>query len=342
MHALQEAPRASWTVLGSALRTDPRTIARTYSGLVDSGTFRLMAIPGRRLLEYVQWGQLRVRTSPGRAEMVAAQLARWPQATTVRVTDGSSDVHALVLGTDHRTLLRTVHDTMATLPAVESAALCTALRTVDIGRAGRLDSLSRRQVDALRAVRPSNSRAAPVRLTVGDFDIISALMIDGRMEISELARRLDREPSTVSRRVSRLYADGYVDFLALTVDSASSHPVVAFLWCTAEPAELDELIRRLPGQPWLGSFTITSGATNTCIAAHLPVPASLPHVLKQLASLSPSLKVAETQIASHAVKLNAHWLDDNDRFTDNILDPYLALASQIVTKFSRSFTSESS
>ncbi|MFG2794857.1 Lrp/AsnC family transcriptional regulator [Streptomyces sp. NPDC048419] len=329
VHALQEAPRASWAALSSTLKVDPRTIARTFTRLVESGTLRLMATPGPRLLNSLQFAQLRLRAAPGQAPLLAAHLAQWPQATTVRVSDGSFDVHALVIGADHRALLRAVHNTVAVLPAVEAAELNTALCTIDVGRAGRLDSLSREQVNVLRAIRPASHDRTPVRLTAGDFEIMQVLGIDGRMETGELARRLDREPSTVSQRLRRLYADGYLDFVAITVDSASSYPVIALLWCTADPTEWDALIRQLPAKPWLGSFTLTSGASNMCITAQLQVPAALSRIVKQLAAISPSLNVTETQISSHAVKLHTCWLDSNDRFTNVVSDPYAALAKQI-------------
>lgn len=332
MHALQEAPRAPWAVLGSVLGADPRAVARDYKSLVESGMMRLIATPGPRLLERLQFGHLRLRAAPGRAETVAAGLAYWPQATTVRVTDGSFDVHALVVGTDARTLLRSVHEAVAALPDVEAAEVSTVLRTIDVGRAGRLDSLSPAQVQKLRATRLASGSGTPSRLGIRDFDLMRALTADGRMEISELARELGREPSTVSRRVARLQTDGYLDFLALTTDTASSFPVVAYLWCIVDAVELEALITRLPIQPWLGSFTVTSGRSNVCVVAHLQTPAGLLRIMEQLTALSPSLRVTETQITSPAVKLHTRLLDEHDRFTDDICDPYTTLAPQLIAR----------
>lgn len=335
VHSLQEFPRASWATLGNVLGADPRAVTRTYMRLVESGQLRLSGMPGPRLLENIQIMQVRLRAAPGRAEEVANQLAHWSQATSVRVLDGSFDVHALVVGVEHRAALRQVHETIARLRDVDRLEVNTVLRTVDVGRAGRLVSLSRDQVRTLRAAQPSSSDRSPTRLMATDIELIRTLNSDGRMEVKELARRLDRDPSTLSRRIARLTSDGYLDFLALTVDTASAFPVIAFLWCTASPADLQTLATQLPTKPWLGSFTVISGHTNICIVAYLQVASALSRVAEYVSALSSSLRIVETQIAGHAVKMYNWFLDQEGRFTDRLSDPHDGLAHHLIESSDR-------
>ncbi len=172
---------------------------------------------------------------------MAERLARWPGASTVRLTDGSSDVYGLLVGAGHEALVAAVHEQVAALPDVRWSEVNIVLETGDVGRAARLDSLSRRQVSELRnggGLRGGAAQPVPrARLSLGDFGLIGLLLADGRMEVAELARRLGREPSHVSRRLARLQADRLLDFVAITPDSTSSIPVRALLRCSVDPRE---------------------------------------------------------------------------------------------------------
>jgi hypothetical protein len=142
------------------------------------------------LLERITFAHLRLRAAAGHALAVAEQLARWPQAGTVRLTDGSYDVYALLLGLDHGRLVAGAHELLQPLP-VQELSLNTVLETVDVGRAARLDSPSRGQITELRSSRASKHAPAQLAcLTHEDFPLIRELVQDGRMEIAELAGRL--------------------------------------------------------------------------------------------------------------------------------------------------------
>lgn len=322
VHALQEAPRASWALLSSSLATDPRTLARRYARLRDAGLLRVMATAGPRLLDRILFAHLRVRAEPGRAATVADRLARWPRAGTVRLTDGSHEVHALLAGMDHASLIHAAHDKVATLPSVQQTEINTVLHTGDVGRAARLDSLSGQQTSELRSghARQADS-ARHTRLGLDDFDLVRLLLQDGRREVAELAAELGRDPSVVSRRIARLRKAGFVDLVALIPDTASSSPVRALLWCTVDPQDLHELLRKAASLPWIGLLTVTTGRANVVLVANLKTRSLLPAAQTELAALCPSLQLRETQLSTRALKLHMRRVTDDDRLTDDVADP---------------------
>ena len=331
VHALQEAPRASWAQLASTLSSDPRTLARRYGRLYDACLLRVMATAGPRLLEQLVFVHLRVGTAPGQASDVADALARWPQATTIRLTDGPFDVYALLLGARHATLVAAAQERLAALPAVRAAELSTVLQIGDVGRAARLDSLNRRQIEELRGARVHADPTAPAAaLTTADLELMQLLAQDGRADIADLAHRLDRDPSAVSRRVAQLQKRGAIDIIAITPDTASSAPVRAFLWCTVAPQELQPLVMNSPSVRWVGLLTVTTGRANVALIANLRTRSQLPRVQAALTSLSPSLQVRETQLSARAVKVHMRRLTVDDRWTDDVGDPYWDLRHELV------------
>jgi len=322
VHALQEAPRAPWSVLASVLGTDARTVSRRYDDLVSSGSLRIMATPGPRMLGQIRWALLRAETLPGQAEKVARQLAIWPMATTIRVLDGSFGIYALLSGEDNRAIWRAAQDRIARTPEIVTADIHTIIESLDVGRAQRLDSLSRTQVAALRtyATKLAPPDREPTHLTGADAAMFTLLNVDGRREVAAVAAALDRNPSWVSRRISRLKADGLLDFIAVTTDSFSSRPVTVLVWCSIAPSEWADLARA--SLAWLGLLTITTGRSNVFLIAHLPAATSIGTALTELAEHCPSLQVHETQLSVHAVKLQSRLMDEHERWTDEVTQPF--------------------
>lgn len=322
VHALQEAPRAPWSVLAAVLGTDARTVSRRYDDLVSSGSLRVMVTPGPRMLGQIRWALLRAETLPGQAEKVARQLATWPAATTIRVLDGSFGIYALLSGEDNRAIWRAAQDQVARIPQIVTAEIHTIIESLDVGRAQRLDSLSRKQVADLRsyATKLAPPDREPTRLTGTDAAMFNLLNADGRMEVAAVAAALDRNSSWVSRRISRLQADGLLDFLAVTPDSFSSRPVTVLVWCSIAPDEWAALARA--PLAWVGLLAITTGRSNVFLIAHLPAVSAIGTAVTELAEHCPSLQVHETQLSVHAVKIQSRLMDEHERWTDEVSRPY--------------------
>lgn len=328
VHALQEAPRAPWSALAACLDADKRTLISRYNRLREAGLLRVMATSGPRLIERQLFAHLRIRTAPGRGDVVAAELAKWPQASTIRMTDGSCEVYAFLLGAEHSDLIRAARQRLAGIRHVRDAEINTVLRAGDVGRAARLDALSPQQVSRLRDLRHRGGRrsaAQPARLVEDDFALLRLLLQDGRLEIVELAARLGRDPSAISRRLARLRRDAFVDFVALIPDSAWSSPVRALLWCSVAPQHVEPLTRRAASLPWVGMMTVTTGRANVFVVANVKTRTALPAVQEELGVLCPSLTLLETQLSPQAVRLHMRGTSDGDRLTDEVADPFWEL-----------------
>lgn len=330
VHALQEAPRASWATLAASLGTDTRTLARRYAKLTEAGLLRVMATAGPRLTGRILFAHLRIRATPGRASGVAEQLAQWSQASTVRLTDGSHDVHAVLVGVDHTRLMRSVHEVLADMSDVQHAEIRTVLHAADVGRAARLDALSSAQVAGLRTNASQTRARTTSRFRPEDFEILQRLLHNGRSEVAELAGQLGRDPSVMSRRLTRLQRDGFLDLVALIPDTAWSAPVRALLWCSVPRHDVSTLLRSAGNLPWVGLMTAVTGSANVLVVANVTTTAAVSAAHETLAERCRSLRIVETQLSPRALKLHMCELDEHDRFTDEVSDPFAGLRDELL------------
>lgn len=310
---------------------EARTVARRYEQLRDQGLLLVTQTVGPRLLGQTRWALLRARTLPGQAEHVARRLARWPQATSVRVTDGSFQVYVLLSGQagrasaeDIQTLWEQTQAHVIDVPEIVQADVYSIIDALDVGLAQRLDALSNTQVQRLRETRsqPAALHREPTELTAEDLDLFTILSRDGRKDTADCAKELGRSRSWVSRRIARLQADGFLDFIALIPDVVSSRPVTALIWATITPAELPALAQRTDSLAWIGLMVVTTGPTNIFAVAHLPTTQALPAVLEELRDICPSLVVAETQLSIRAIKIHTRITDAAEHWTDQAVQPY--------------------
>jgi len=275
------------------------------------------------MLAEAQWAHLRARTLPGQALTVARQLAEWPQAASVRVTDGAFEVYAWLTGLDARTLWRSTQEGIARIPQIVRADMQTVVESLDIGRAERLDVLSPRQVAALRRqqVPPTPPGHEATRFSEADAELWR-LLADGRMEVARAADHLGRSPSAVSRRIARLQADGYLDFVTMIAEPLSSAPHAALIWCRIDPDELGLLQRHRAELHWAGLLSVATGRSNVMAMANLTTLGGLNAVIAQLRAVCPSVEIHDTQLSAQAVKRHSRMVTDEELWTDEITNPY--------------------
>lgn len=327
VHALQETPRASWTQIGDVLGVERRSLARRYAQLRADGDVTVMATPGPALLSTMQFGIIRLQSAPGQGRDVATALASWPHVTTVRIADGTFDIYAMMVHVDHRRLISDSQRMIATIPSVRRSEVHTVFRTIDAGRAGRLDSLSLAERAALQSLSPPVASSTTLSgLIDSDIDLLDLLTEDGRMDSAELARRTGREPSTISRRLGKLQTNRYLDFVTIVPDRNSSFPVHALQWCSVAPDELPTLEQRLVSTSWVESATVLSGTHNLCLAGHVHSTAQVPALRAQATDLAESMRVHEVQLVSQAVKVHTRWVRDDGRWSERVDSPFSHLA----------------
>lgn len=94
-----------------------------------------------------------------------------------------------------------------------------------------------------------------------DRRLVALLREDGRMPVSELARRLDVARATVTSRIERLQAHGIIiGFTVRVRDEAVPLEVRAMTLIEVEGRTTDNVIRKLRGFPEIQALHTTNGA----------------------------------------------------------------------------------
>jgi hypothetical protein len=76
-------------------------------------------------------------------------------------------------------------------------------------------------------------------------------------------------------------------------------------------------------------MTVTTGRANLAVIANLRAMSELTQVHAELADVCPTLRLQETQLSTRAVKIHMRWLTAEDRWCDEVTDPFWALRDQL-------------
>lgn len=111
---------------------------------------------------------------------------------------------------------------------------------------------------------------APRELDDRDRLILDALATDGRMESSELARRVGLDPSTVSRRRRRLLQDGVLYLEADIHPAALASVGDVMVWMSVRPGHIMDAGRALRARREVRFVAATSGTSQ--LVANVAMP----------------------------------------------------------------------
>lgn len=270
VHALQINGRAPFGAIGAALGVSDHTVARHYRRLRGAQILRVVGLPHRRTIGYVEWF-IRLRCLPDGALGVARALARRDDVSWVMLTSAGTEITCLYEARSRnqrdKLLLGTVPRTRQ---VVEVDALC-ALHSYfggPTGWAGRGGALTAEQIEQL-APSPSSDMGVdrdPIALDADDHALLAELRRDGRTPITDLASALGCSPSTVGRRLDRLVASGVVFFDVEIAPEHLGYAVEALPWLTVRPAALEATAQAVAGHPQVALAVATSGASNLLLS----------------------------------------------------------------------------
>jgi DNA-binding Lrp family transcriptional regulator len=127
-----------------------------------------------------------------------------------------------------------------------------------------------------------------------DRDIVSALVADGRLSMSQLAAQVGVGRSTAYQRVERLRADGVIlGFTAVVDPAALGRPVAALILCNLEQSSWRQALAELRNVHGVEHVIFTSGTFDAAVLVRVADTAALRDVV--LEQLQGSAGVRSTQ-----------------------------------------------
>lgn len=319
--ALQLAPRASWTDLGSALHVDPVTAARRWQRLHTAGEAWATAALGQRQLHTMSVAFLEIDCEAGAAEEVSARLVDAGHLLSVQHVAGSYDLWVLAVTDSRIALADELLRGVPRLPGVRRVRAHMATRVFDASRRWRLRVLPRDVVATVTAgsAPPESTRA----MDQVDRDLFLALSADGRASYTELAERVSLTPRSVQRRVQRMVSTGDIDFRCDLARPLAGWHAAAVLWL-----EMPDQLLEATGQAllqWAETRTCAAiaGPSNLMLTVGLHSLSDLHPLVTRLSEQFPHARIRDRQAVLRQTKLYGRVLDDEGRWVRSApVDPW--------------------
>ncbi|MEU6578243.1 Lrp/AsnC family transcriptional regulator [Streptomyces sp. NPDC046805] len=314
-HALQIAPRASWTALGEVLGLSAVTVARRWGRISDRGLAWVTATGSPGLWQSLCNAFIDVDCEPAARSRVALALARDPRTKSVMELASGRDIHVNAVTRDLPGLSRFILEHVSRLPGVVRASAQITTRILVAGSDWRLDALPRAQQLLLYAIAGETAprQSAPGRLTAPDRKLLLALAHDGRLPVTDLAERTETSQTAARRRLTRLERAGAVAFRCEIAQHVTGWPVTSLLWARVPVRQRRQICERLGRMPAVRLLTATSGETNVFLSTWLHSVDSVLEVEDRIGAECPGLEIVDHGIVLRTVKLQGWILDELGR-----------------------------
>jgi DNA-binding Lrp family transcriptional regulator len=267
IHILTIVPRASFRTIADVAGISEQTAARRYRRLGELAGLRVLGAVDGSLLGWTEWF-VRLQTTPGSADSIAAALARRPDTRWVRLASGGTEVSCTLrersaeerdalflrgLPGSRRVVQISAHSILHNFTPRPWQELTTALTPAQLARADVL-------------AHPAD-RSGGAALLPEDQALLAELGRDGRASHAALAAALHRHESTVRRRMDELRQSGLLHFEVDIDNRAFGMSMQVILWLSVEPSRLDETGRALAAHREIPFAAATTGPTNLMASA---------------------------------------------------------------------------
>ncbi|RAX48811.1 Lrp/AsnC family transcriptional regulator [Arthrobacter sp. AQ5-05] len=313
VHALQIAPRASWSELGAILGRHPATLSARWTRLREDRMVWILGhlggYPDQHCTAFIE-----VVADPALIEEARVDLCAISEVLTVDDATSSADFRLTCLAADWLTMAREV------LPSIKAArgvqrtkvSLCTKLYAT--GNAWRLDVLS--PVQQARIQRLAHPPVAQPTLIPDSFwPMLRVLMRDGRATAAEIAQATGQHPSTTGRALKTALETGMVTLRCELAGHYTGYPLTV-QWFAKVPAGSADLVAAfLMEHRTLRLCASTTGAANMTFMMQLRTPADIADLEARLAARVPGVDILEASVGVHSFKRMGWMLDPDGRPT---------------------------
>ncbi|AJF65912.1 Lrp/AsnC family transcriptional regulator [Streptomyces vietnamensis] len=323
IHALQIAPRASWTQLSGVLAVSPDTLARRWEALTAGGYAWSSMLAARRGTEATLYAWVELECVAGAAETTATEVAGDPYTLGVHQVTGDADLILLVNCPDLYALDGYLAGRVRRLPGVLRARTQVVTQLHNRPYRSRIEQLTPGQVQHLTEITGGDRRTrSPARayppVTELDQRIVAELAGDARRSAAELARQCGTSESTVRRRLDALGAAGGFHHHCLPAPRFSGRPVWALVTADVPPLDVTESVVSLGRLRQTRVVTSVTGPHNLALAMWLRTVEELHDVTAALVRAAPALRITGTAVSLRTHKIGAQVLGPDGRRTHHI------------------------
>lgn len=312
VHALQIAPRSSWTELGKVLGRHPATLSNRWNRLHSQRVVWILGHLGGRPQMHCT-ALLDVEADPRLMDATLRALCRIPEVNSVDSSSRNADFRLTCIAPDW---LSMSHRVLPKLWAVEGVlriktSVCT--RVYASGDQWRLDVLSHRQEDELRALAPA-PQVSVGTIPAALWPCLEVLQVNGRATARDIAQSTGQHPATAARLLNAALSAGMIYIRCELASDYSGSPLLV-QWFTKVPPGLEDRIAQfLKTFRSLRLCAATTGEANLTFNMQLHEPSEIASIERKLVAQFPQLRILETCVATRSYKRMGWLLDADGRF----------------------------
>lgn len=320
IHALQLAPRASWSELSRVLAERPAGLARRYARLRSSGVIKVIGHPSgvstSRSSAFIE-----IDVAPGLLTSLTATLLEVPMALTLDVTSSGTCLIASLVAPDSTALSAFLLDTLPNLEGVRDVRAHISTSKLKTGEAWTLMALDADEAAGLPRPHPPRARAARTIDPRFRSQLMAELGDDARRPVAALARNLDASEQRIHDAIARLLQTKQFVLRTDMANAWSEWPVHVWYFADIPPHRLRAVAAALTGQPEVRFVGTSAGPANLIFDVWLR-SLGVMHVFEERVRLLAQTGIAlRRQIILRTSKRLGHVIDDAGRFTDRYVPP---------------------
>ncbi len=147
-----------------------------------------------------------------------------------------------------------------------------------------------------------------------DYDIIAALHADARTSASEIARRTGANERTIRKRIDRLVEEKVFRLTAIIDPSAFGYVTAADILLEADPAQEEQIVRRLFSMPEITYVAFGQGSQEISIEARFKDNDELREFLRKTLPSIPGVTVSRYALVPRILRNIDEWLPPKEDF----------------------------
>lgn len=317
IHALQIAPRASWTQLASALRRHPATLSARWDRLRADGRAWVIGHRGASPLQGCM-AFIGVECQPGKRAEVLDRLCAIPEILTLEEAARAWNFRLTVLTRNWQEVVHNILPVVRNDPSILRTHVSVATKVKVMGDNWRLDCLSPEQQRRVAAWHPEVSR--PPGLTPPHFEeMMQVLARDGRATAAEVAAATGTHPTTAARQLRLGIETGLIVFRCELAQEYSGYPVACQWYVRVPGAELPAAEQYLRSHRTLRLCASTTGDANLTFVLWLRTPGEIPDIEAGLQAVASGVHVLESEVGVRTHKRMGWLLNDDSTASGEVV-----------------------
>lgn len=252
---LQIDGRTPISVVANRVGTSNSKAQRRLKALLVKRVIKVVAIVGPTIRRYRTAAMMGITATPSEVSNVANRLASYANVQSVVIASGRYNIVIWTMFHSPIGLSNFLKNKMGADPGIVACETMMNLETKKLSFAYL--TTENPLHETRKNEMPEISRYYPVDQC--DISIIQQLEIDGRIHVTDMARKLGISRNTAGERIQALINRGIIKIVALGYPPQLGYPTMAYIGINAVSAEIDNLANRLASMPNIHGVIVSTG-----------------------------------------------------------------------------------